>query len=108
EEKKLKPNPPADKITLLRRASLDLTGLPPSPDEVQAFLSDNSSDAFAKVVDRLLASPHYGERWGRHWLDLARYADSNGFKADATRPHIWRYRRYLIQALHDDQLYYQV
>ena len=105
EDKKLKPNPAADKITLLRRATLDLTGLPPSPEEVQAFLSDNSPDAFAKVVDRLLASPHYGERWGRHWLDLARYADSNGFKADETRPNIWRYRDYVIQSFNADKPY---
>jgi hypothetical protein len=105
EEKKLQPNPPADKITLLRRATLDLTGLPPSPDEVQGFLADNSPDAFVKVVDRLLASPHYGERWGRHWLDLARYADSNGFKADETRPNMWRYRDYVIQAFNEDKPY---
>ena len=105
EEKKLKPNPPADKITLLRRATLDLTGLPPTPEEVQAFLADSSPDAFAKVVDRLLASPHYGERWGRHWLDLARYADTNGFKTDETRPNIWRYRDYVIQAFNEDKPY---
>ena len=72
---------------------------------MQAFLSDNSPDAFAKVVDRLLASPHYGERWGRHWLDLARYADTNGFKADETRPNIWRYRDYVIQSFNDDKPY---
>lgn len=105
ERKNLKPNPPADKITLLRRASLDLTGLPPSPEEVQAFLTDESPDAFAKVVDRLLASPHYGERWGRHWLDLARYADSNGFKADEARPNIWRYRDYVIKSFNEDKPY---
>jgi len=105
EEKGLKPNPPADKITLIRRASLDLIGLPPTPEEVQAFLADSSPDAFAKVVDRLLASPRYGERWGRHWLDLARYADSNGFKSDETRPNIWRYRDYVIQAFNDDKPY---
>jgi hypothetical protein len=105
EEKKLKPNAPADKITLLRRASLDLTGLPPAPEEVQAFVNDQSPDAFAKVVDRLLASPHYGERWGRHWLDLARYADSNGFKADESRPNVWRYRDYVIQAFNADKPY---
>src|SRR5204863_3235888 len=84
EGKKLKPNPPADKTTLLRRAYFDLIGLPPSPQDVDAFLADNSPTAFEKVVDRLLASPQYGERWGRHWLDLARYADSAGFKADET------------------------
>ena len=105
EQKKLKPNPPADKITLLRRATLDLIGLPPTPEEVQAFLADSSPDAFDKVVDRLLASPQYGERWGRHWLDLARYADTNGFKTDETRPDIWRYRDYVIQAFNEDKPY---
>ena len=104
-ENKLQPNPGTDKVTLIRRATLDLTGLPPTPDEVQAFLSDDSPDAFAKVVDRLLASPRYGERWGRHWLDLARYADSNGFKADETRPNIWRYRDYVIQSFNEDKPY---
>jgi len=101
----LKPNPPADKITLLRRAYLDLTGLPPSPEEAQAFLADNSPQAFEKVVDHLLASPQYGERWGRHWLDLARYADSAGFKADETRHNVWRYRDYVIQSFNEDKPY---
>src|ERR1700693_4910929 len=101
----LKPNPPADKITLLRRAYLDLIGLPPSPEEAQAFLADNSPAAYEKVVDRLLASPQYGERWGRHWLDLARYADSAGFKADETRPNVWRYRDYIIQSFNEDKPY---
>jgi hypothetical protein len=105
QDKKINPNPPADKITLLRRATMDLIGLPPTPEEVQAFLADTSPDAYAKVVDRLLASPHYGERWGRHWLDLARYADTNGFKSDETRPNIWRYRDYVIQAFNDDKPY---
>jgi hypothetical protein len=105
EQKNLTPNAPADRITLLRRATLDLIGLTPTPEEVQSFLTDNSPDAFAKVVDRLLASPHYGERWGRHWLDLARYADTNGFKADETRPNIWRYRDYVIQSFNEDKPY---
>src|SRR5581483_7549596 len=78
DEKGLKPNPPADKRTLIRRATFDLIGLPPTKEEVDAFLKDESPDAFAKVVDRLLASPHYGERWGRHWLDVARYSDTKG------------------------------
>jgi hypothetical protein len=86
EEKNLKPAPPADKVTLIRRATLDLTGLLPTPEEVQSFVGDNSPDAFAKVVDRLLSSPRYGERWARHWLDLARYADSEGFKSDERAP----------------------
>jgi len=105
EEKQLEPNKSADKLTLLRRATLDLTGVPPTDKEIDAFLSDNSPAAFEKVVDRLLASPAYGERWGRHWLDVARYADSDGFKADATRPNIWRYRDYVIQAFNDDKPY---
>jgi Protein of unknown function (DUF1553)/Protein of unknown function (DUF1549)/Planctomycete cytochrome C len=105
ENKKIRPNAPADKVTLLRRATLDLTGLPPTTEEVQAFLSDDSPDAFAKVVDHLLASPEYGERWGRYWLDLARYADTNGFKADEVRPNIWRYRDYVIQSFNDDKPY---
>jgi hypothetical protein len=105
EEKGLAPNNAADKLTLLRRASIDMTGLPPTEQETEAFLADNSPTAFEKIVDRLLASPAYGERWGRHWLDVARYADSDGFKADATRPYIWRYRDYVIQALNADKPY---
>ena len=105
EENHLTPNPPADKIILLRRAHLTLTGIPPTAEETHAFLSDNSPQAFEKVVDRLLASPHYGERWARHWLDVARYADSEGFKADETRPNIWRYRDYVIRAFNSDKPY---
>jgi hypothetical protein len=105
ESKGVKPAPAADKVTLLRRASFDLTGLPPTPEEVKAFLADNSPTAFEKVVDRLLASPHYGEKWARHWLDLARYAESDGFKADDTRPNIWRYRDYVIKAFNEDRPY---
>src|SRR5262245_31740173 len=105
QEKQLQPNKPTDKVTLLRRVTIDLTGLPPTQNEIQAFLSDNSPNAFEKVVDRLMASPAYGERWGRHWLDVARYADSDGFKADATRPNIWRYRDYVIKAFNDDKPY---
>ena len=105
EEKNLTPAPPADRITMIRRATLDLTGLVPTPEEVQAFVSDASPDAFAKVVDRLLASPRYGERWARHWLDLARYADSEGFKSDETRPNIWRYRDYVIDSFNQDKPY---
>ena len=90
EARGLTPSGPADKLTLLRRASYDLTGLPPSAGEVAAFLADNSTSAFAKVVDRLLASPRYGEKWGRHWLDVARYADSTGADEDYRYPHAWR------------------
>jgi hypothetical protein len=104
-EKNLQPNPPADKLTLLRRATLDMTGLPPTPEEIAQFLNDNSPGAWTKVVDRLLASPAYGERWGRHWLDVVRYADSNGYKADETRPNMWRYRDYVIQSFNSDKPY---
>ncbi len=104
-EKGITPNPAADRVTLLRRVTLDLTGLPPTPEEVHAFVTDSSPQAFERVVDRLLASPHYGERWARHWLDLARYADSEGFKSDETRPHIWRYRDYVIRSFNEDKPY---
>ncbi len=105
QAKGLAPNPRADKATLLRRATLDMTGLPPTPEELQAFLDDTSPEAWTRVVDRLLASPRYGERWARHWMDVARYADSDGFKADDTRPHVWRYRDYVIQSLNADKPY---
>src|SRR5215471_14846594 len=105
EAKAIDPGPAADKVTLLRRATFDLIGLPPKPDEVAAFLADNSPDAFEKVIDRLLASPRYGERWGRHWLDLARYAESEGFKADEPRLNAWRYRDYVIQSFNSDKPY---
>ena len=105
EKRGIDPSPQADKITLLRRASFDLTGLPPTPDEVDLFLSDRSDKAFERAVDRLLGSPHYGERWARHWLDLARYAESEGFKSDETRPNAWRYRDYVIRSLNDDKPY---
>ena len=99
------PSVSADKVTLIRRVTVDLTGLLPSPQEVETFVKDESPDAFEKVVDRLLASPRYGERWGRHWLDLARYSDSEGFKNDEPRPHIWRYRDYVIDSFNQDKPY---
>jgi hypothetical protein len=103
-EKGLAFNSDADRLTLLRRATLDLTGLPPTLDEVTAFLSDTSPDAYEKLIDRLLASPHYGERWGRHWLDVAGYADSEGDgTADTPRPFAWKYRDYVIRALNADK-----
>jgi hypothetical protein len=105
EAKRLKPNPAADRVTLLRRVSFDLIGLPPTPEEIDAFVSDTSPNAYEKVVDRLLVSPHYGERWARHWLDLARYAESEGFKSDETRPNAWRYRDYVIQAFNSNKRY---
>jgi cytochrome c553 len=107
EEKGLEPSPPADRLTLLRRATFDLTGLPPTPKEIDDFLSDQSTNAFAKVVDRLLASPRYGERWGRHWLDVARYADSTGADEDIRYPYAWRYRDYVIEAFNRDLPYDQ-
>ena len=107
EEKGLKPAPATDKLTLLRRATFDLTGLPPTPKEINEFLADNSPDAFKKVVERLLASPRYGERWGRHWLDVARYADSTGNDEDHRYPHAWKYRDYVIQSFNDDLPYDQ-
>jgi len=96
--------PDADRRTLLRRVTLDLTGLPPTPEEVDAFLADTSTDAYEKVVDRLLAAPAYGERWARHWLDIAGYADSNGFsEVDSARPDAWRYRDYAIRSFNADK-----
>jgi hypothetical protein len=105
EDNGLAPSAPADKVTLLRRATFDLTGLPPTPEEVRAFVNDRSPRAFERVVDRLLASPRYGEKWARHWLDLARYAETDGFNGDHTRPHVWRYRDYVIRAFNSDKPY---
>ncbi len=102
----LEPSPEADRATLLRRVSLDLTGLPPTPSELDAFLSDKRPDAYERQIDRLLASPHYGERWGRIWLDAARYADSNGYEKDAPRS-VWFYRDWVINALNRDLPYNQ-
>ncbi len=93
EQAGLQPAPPAEKTVLLRRAYYDLIGLPPSPEEVDAFLADDSPGAFERVIDALLASPHYGERWGRHWLDLVRYAETNSYERDGPKPFVWRYRR---------------
>ncbi|HEV3143623.1 MAG TPA: DUF1549 and DUF1553 domain-containing protein [Gemmataceae bacterium] len=101
EKEGIAPSPEADRFTLIRRLYLDLIGLPPSPADVDAFLKDSSPNAYEKVVERLLASPHYGERWGRQWLDLARYADSNGYSIDAARS-IWPYRDWVIRALNAD------
>jgi hypothetical protein len=105
EGKGLSPSPRADKPRLLRRVTYDLTGLPPTVEEQEKFLADDSPDAYAKVVDRLLASPRYGERWAQHWLDLVRYAETDGFKADDLRPEAHRYRDYVIKALNDDLPY---
>jgi hypothetical protein len=105
EKEKVKPSPEADRPTLIRRLSLDLLGLPPTPEEVEAFVHDQRPDAYERLVDRLLASPHYGERWARHWLDAARYADSDGFEKDTGRPYAWRYRHWVIEALNRDLPY---
>jgi hypothetical protein len=100
-----RPAPPADRLMLLRRVTFDLTGLPPTPEEQEAFLRDGSPGAYERVVERLLASPHYGERWAQHWLDVARYAETNGYEGDAERPQAWRYRDYVVRALNDDKPY---
>jgi cytochrome c553 len=107
ESKGLKPVAPASKLTLARRAYFDLWGLPPTPQQLDEFLSDNSPDAWEKLVDTLLASPRYGERWGKYWLDLARYADSGGFEHDMYFPNAWRYRDYVIRSFNEDKPYRQ-
>jgi hypothetical protein len=96
---------PTTRAQLIRRVTFDLIGLPPTPEDINAFVQDKSPNAWARVIDRLLASPHYGERWGRHWLDLARFAESNGFEFDEPRPDAWRYRDYVIAALNADKPY---
>ena len=109
-DQKLTPSPRADKVTLLRRATFDLIGLPPTPKELDDFLADNSTNAFETVVDRLLASPHYGERWGRYWLDLAHFADTKGNIGngqDERYPYAYIYRDYLIRAFNEDLPYDQ-
>ena len=103
----LKPAGPAEKTQLLRRAYYDLVGLPPAPEAVQDFLADDSRDAFANVIEGLLESPQYGERWGRHWLDLVRYAESNSYERDGPKPFVWRYRDYVIQSFNTDKPYDQ-
>ena len=105
EEMSWQPAPEADRSALIRRLTFDLTGLPPTPKEVETFILDDRPDAYERLVDRLLASPHYGERWAQHWLDLAHYADSNGFELDAERPDAWRYRDWVIKAQNNDLPY---
>ncbi len=100
-----KPAPEADRLTLLRRVTLDLTGLPPTPGEIDAFLADRAPGAYERVVGRLLASPAYGERWAQHWLDVVRYAETNGFELDGDRPQAWRYRDWVVRALNADMPY---
>ena len=105
EVKGLQPSPPADRRTLLRRVTFDLTGLPPTPEEFKAFLNDKSADAYEQVVKRLLASPRYGERWAQHWLDVVRFGETNGYELDAEREQAWRYRDYVIRSLNQDKPY---
>ncbi len=102
---KLRPAPAAEKTALIRRVSFDLIGLPPTPEEAATFAADNSPDAYVKLVDRLLASPRYGERWARHWLDLVRYGESDGYRADDYRPNAWRYRDYVVASFNEDKPY---
>ena len=104
-EKGLKPAAAADKLTLIRRATFDLHGLPPSKGEIEAFVGDSASDAYAKMIDRLLNSPRYGEKWGKHWLDLARYGDTSGFEQDPYLLYSWRYRDYVVKSFNDDKPY---
>ena len=103
--KSLSPSPEADRRTLIRRLYFDLIGLPPTPEEVEAFVADDDPHAYEKLVDRLLASPHYGERWGRHWLDVVHYGDTHGYDKDKLRPNAWPYRDYVIRAFNDDKPY---
>ncbi len=105
ESEGIEPSPEADKRTLLRRVCLDLTGLPPTPQQIDEFVQDNRPDAYERLVDRLMSSPHYGEKWARYWLDLARYADSDGYEKDLSRPWAWRYRQWVIEALNRDMPY---
>ncbi len=101
----LKPNPPASRHELIRRVTYDLTGLPPTPAEVEAFEADTSPEAYAKLVDRLLESPRYGEKWARHWLDLVRFAETNSYERDGAKPNAWRYRDYVIRSFNQDKPY---
>lgn len=103
----LTPAAPANKLTLIRRIYYDLTGLPPSPEAVEAFLNNTAPDAYEKRIDKLLKSPRYGEKWGRHWLDLVRYAETNGYENDSDKPYVWRYRDYVINAFNKDKPYNQ-
>ena len=107
ESKNLMPSPEADRYTLIRRLYLDLIGLAPTPEQVTAFVNNDSPTAYEELVDELLASPHFGERWGRHWLDMARYADSDGYEKDNPRPNAWRYRDWVINAINEDMPYDQ-
>ena len=102
QDSQIKPNPSAEKLTIIRRVSFDLLGLAPSREDIEGFLADNSKGAYDKVLDKLLSSPHYGERWGRHWLDVARFGESHGYESDNERPHAWTYRDAVIRAFNQD------
>ncbi|MEW5977749.1 MAG: PSD1 and planctomycete cytochrome C domain-containing protein [Acidobacteriota bacterium] len=108
KEKGLSPSPPADRKTYIRRATFDLLGLPPTPEEVDRFVQDSSPDAYERLIDRLLASPHYGERWGRHWLDVIRFGESHGFEQNHLREQAWPYRDYVIQSFNRDKPFNQM
>ncbi len=105
EAKGLTPAAPADKLALIRRATYDLTGLPPTPEAIDAFVNDKAPNAYEKLLDQLLASPQYGEKWGRHWLDLVRYAETNGYERDGAKPFAWRYRDYVVKSFNEDKPY---
>src|SRR5262249_49397334 len=107
EAEGLAPAAPADRIALVRRACYDLTGLPPTPEQVDAFVNDTSPTAWEKLIDRLLDSPQYGEKWGRHWLDVVRFAETNGYERDGPKPFAWRFRDYVIRSFNDDKPYDQ-
>jgi hypothetical protein len=101
----LKPAPPADRRTLIRRATFDISGLPPTPEDIATFVNDPNPKAYENLIDRLLSSPHYGERWARHWLDVVRFTESEGFERDEPREHAWPYRDYVISSLNADKSY---
>lgn len=103
----MQPAPPADRVTLIRRLYFDLVGMPPTPAEMDEFVDDDAADAWERLIDKLLDDPRYGEHWARYWLDLVRYADSDGWNQDAFRPHIWRYRDYVVRAFNEDNPYPQ-
>ena len=104
-DNKMVPAPPADRRALVRRVYFDLLGLPPTFEEVEAFADDKAPDAYEKLIDKLLASPHYGERWGRYWLDVARYAETCGYERDQVKPDVWKYRDWVVKAFNDDMPY---
>ena len=108
ESKGLTPNKAADKVAIVRRAYYDLIGLPPTPEEMNEFLNDKSPTAFEKLIDKLLASKHYGEKWGRHWLDIVRFAETNSYERDGKKPEAWRYRQWVVDAFNKDKPYDQM